>query len=1814
MPETLLVRVNIFIYLLASLLPVSVFAQVNFTTGKLSVSPYHPTSLQFGPDGKLYVSVQDGTIYRYTIQKTSTGYAVSATETILLVKQIPNHDDNGVLNTTVTSRQVTGILVTGTAANPKIYVTSSDPRIGGSGTENSSPNGDGDLNLDTNSGIVSLLSYNGSTWSKTDLVRGLPRSEENHSQNGLTLDPATNQLYVASGGSTNAGSPSIKFGMITEYALSACLLKIDLNAINSMPVLGTGNNKYVYDLPTLDDPTRTNTGSLDANDPFGGNDGRNQAKIVQGGPVQVFAPGYRNIYDVVLTRSAGVAGRLYAVDNGANQSWGGYPDKEGTPQVTNNYVTGEPGSLGPGVNDAQVNNLDNLHLLYKPGINPVYGGHPTPIRANPAGAGLFWKDGTGNHFELNPTTDWPPVPIGMANPVEADFRNAGVNDGALTTFYSSTNGIAEYTATSIFGGEMTGNLVAVSFDGAVYRMQMSADGNSVSSKTVLATGFGSVPLDITAQGDNEIFPGTLWVVDYVGNSIHYFDPVNSVNGVTWATVTPANNIFPEKRHENAFVELNGKLYLLGGRGTKPVNVFDPLTKTWTTAAPVPNGKELHHFQAVALNNKIYIINAFTGAYPSETPVPDIYIYDATTNTWTVKANAIPVSRRRGSGATAVYNNKIYIAGGITNGHNNGAVNWTDVYDPVTNVWTTLANAPHARDHVQGAIINGKLYLAGGRRTNASAGVIFTDTEATVDVYDIATNVWTTLPSTANLPVLRAGAATLHFNGKLVVIGGESAQSTAHNQVHELDPSLNTWKSLPSLVTGRHGTQAAIHNGSIYIAAGSSQQGGSASTELNSIESYPNAATGCSGNNTSTTLDDDQDGYSNKDETDNQTDPCSAASKPKDNDADKVSNLNDPDDDNDGIPDIGDAFHIDNQNGKNKYPPFAYPFLNGDPGTGLFGMGFTGLMSNGVTDPDKLYSETANGLIMGGAVGLATIPATSGSPMANNQMQAFQFGFFLNSSSPVTTVESSHVYPFFDGDNPSLLKNELHGFYIGSGDQDNYVLVAITPNYGNPAIAVIKETGGVVSENLYPIAGLLNANVQLYLEIDPAAGTIQPKYKTSSTATPVNIGTKVALSGKLLTDLQGPNAVAAGLLATARSGNAFSATWDYMNVSTATAPPTSGSKYINTGGPAVSAGGVNWSADGSFTDANPSYPSKTFSTTQPISNTPMPAIYQTERFGQAFTYNIPVANGSYTVKLHFAEIYWSGTGQRLFNVNVENGQGSLSNYDILAAAGANFKAIVNSFNVTVSDGNMTIAFTAIKDMAKISAIEIVPAAPAPSKPVANAGPDKSITLPTNSVVLEGSGTDADGTVTAYQWTQVSGPGTAGFSSSTVPNPTIGNLVAGTYVFSLTVKDNAGLLSDPDEVTVIVNSATSTNGTVRINSGGPALTVNGISWMADTYWADANSSYPSSLYTSAVAIANTEADAVYQTERFGKGYTYTIPVPNGSYEVRLHFAELFWNNKGQRVMNVNVENGQGTLNNFDILGEVAKNTALVKTFTVNVSDGNVTVQLSTVIDNAKVSGIEIVPATTTPPPPPPPSGSSLRINSGGPALSVNGESWIADKYFSTDVSSTYSSTASIANTSNPEMYRTERFGKTFSYNIPVTPGSYEVKLHFAELYWSNVGARVFNVNVENGQGTLNNFDIYAIAGKNNAVVRNFIVNASDGSVNIAFTTLTDNAKISGIEILPSTNTGSPIPDTVEEQGGLLVNISPNPSTNEFNVSFLTKEKTPLQLRVINSGGATMDIWDSVDPQSSIRLGGRYARGTYYIEAKQGSLRVVKTIVKL
>jgi hypothetical protein len=445
------------------------------------------TALEFGPDDRLYVAQQDGDVYALEIERSGeNSYSVVSQEQITSIKSIPNHDDNGNYVSGENSRQVTGLTVGGTASQPVVYVSSSDPTID-VGTD--------DDDTDTNSGSISRLTLD---WNSdgsltnvdhTVMVLGLPRSEENHATNGLDLSDDGSTLYVAQGGHANKGAPSNNFGHTPEYALSAAVLEIDLAQINNnyqTKNLQNYNSNYpsvdfLYALPTIQNDDRTGDDL-----PFGGNDGVNQAKWVESGPVQVYSSGYRNPYDLVLSEDD----QLYVIDNGPNGGWGGQPVNEGAAgQCTNE--PNEDGSYGTG---------DQLHLA----TEGSYGGHAAPIRANPTGADIYDADGN-MVFDINESNS--PIPSSLVNAVECDYQDP-TEDNSIGSTFGWTAGIDEYTASN-FGGEMQGDLLVVESGSSVERVELNSAGDGVTNQESNFFTPGSA-LGIEAVGDDGPFPGTVW--------------------------------------------------------------------------------------------------------------------------------------------------------------------------------------------------------------------------------------------------------------------------------------------------------------------------------------------------------------------------------------------------------------------------------------------------------------------------------------------------------------------------------------------------------------------------------------------------------------------------------------------------------------------------------------------------------------------------------------------------------------------------------------------------------------------------------------------------------------------------------------------------------------------------------------------------------------------------------------------------------------------------------------------------------------------------------------------------------------------------------------------------------------------------------------------------------------------------------------------------------------------------------------------------------------------------------------------------------
>lgn len=516
----------------------------------------NPTSLQFGPDGRLYVAEQNGTINAFTVELQGGEYVATANEVLSLpngaevVKSIQNHDDDGSLSSE-SNRQVTGLIVTGTAENPVLYVSSSDFRT----SKNK------DINLDTNSGVVTKVSWTGTEWSAVDIIRGLPRSEENHSVNGMELSADGTKLYLTVGGNTNNGAPSQFFTYAGEYALSGTVLEIDLEELESSPILtdpsggqGGTSRQYIYDLPTLDDPTvpnvtdgvGENASGMDEANPWGGNDGFNMAILPADAPLRIFADGLRNQYDLVFTED----GKLYTIDNGSNSTLGGNPlDANGNP--TNQSGAGEATNTP---NDGGLGDPEPLFLVTDGG----YYGHPNPARSNQDLAWTVYNDDGNPDTSLSTNSvsdlsDLVPDGVNIADGFIIDpskftgdparLAESGIRvkrstpaSNTLVNLGSSSNGITEYTGNA-FDGALQGSLIVTQFNGNVTLLNLNDNGTSLEplidpteGNTVvdedgifpLVTG-QSQPLDVTTGPQ-----GTIWVAEFGSNNINVFAPSETI--------------------------------------------------------------------------------------------------------------------------------------------------------------------------------------------------------------------------------------------------------------------------------------------------------------------------------------------------------------------------------------------------------------------------------------------------------------------------------------------------------------------------------------------------------------------------------------------------------------------------------------------------------------------------------------------------------------------------------------------------------------------------------------------------------------------------------------------------------------------------------------------------------------------------------------------------------------------------------------------------------------------------------------------------------------------------------------------------------------------------------------------------------------------------------------------------------------------------------------------------------------------------------------------------------------------------------------
>lgn len=205
--------------------------------------------------------------------------------------------------------------------------------------------------------------------------------------------------------------------------------------------------------------------------------------------------------------------------------------------------------------------------------------------------------------------------------------------------------------------------------------------------------------------------------------------------------------------------------------------------------------------------------------------------------------------------------------------------------------------------------------------------------------------------------------------------------------------------------------------------------------------------------------------------------------------------------------------------------------------------------------------------------------------------------------------------------------------------------------------------------------------------------------------------------------------------------------------------------------------------------------------------------------------IPTANaGSDKSYSSATKIYLSGSGS--------DSDGSISSYrwtkiggpsaSIASSSSASTSATISSsgtyfFKLTVTDNGGATDSDYVKIVVGSSSGS-GSSTTTNAAPVAKAPSDMSFSLPASTAVLQGSGSDSDGSISAYSWTKISGP-SCNLSNATSSKLTAWRMVAGTYVFRLTVRDNKGA-TDTDDVQVIVRSSGSSSGSTSSTSSNAA----------------------------------------------------------------------------------------------------------------------------------------------------------------------------------------------------------------------------------------------------------------------------------------------------------------------------------------------------------------------------------------------------------
>ena len=399
--------------------------------------------------------------------------------------------------------------------------------------------------------------------------------------------------------------------------------------------------------------------------------------------------------------------------------------------------------------------------------------------------------------------------------------NNGDGTFAATTDYTTGSGPLGVTVKD-FSGDGVPDLAVANRGGNSISIFLGTGIGIFSAKTDYAAGTG--PYDLTSGDFNNDGKQDLAVANMYSNNISVL--LGNGDGTFAVKTDFASGGHPASITAGDFNN-DGKLDLASGSGgDDSVNVFlnrSQANAGWVADAPVQTARD--QFAAAVVDSKICIFGG--NAYPGGYNLKSTEIFDPATQTWSYGADN---EHNGGEGVEeltgAAIDGKFYVFGawgGIGPGGYYGNINFSEMYDPATDQWTSLAPKPTPVSGAPSVVYNGEIYIFGGAFAwNDEEGETHQTEYDVVEAYNPATDSWRTV---TNMPFLLFAEAVAVVGDKVFVIGGfDISLGQTVSTVTAFDFQIGLWTTsgfaeMPIPRGTTYGAPAPVIDGKIYLIGG-----------------------------------------------------------------------------------------------------------------------------------------------------------------------------------------------------------------------------------------------------------------------------------------------------------------------------------------------------------------------------------------------------------------------------------------------------------------------------------------------------------------------------------------------------------------------------------------------------------------------------------------------------------------------------------------------------------------------------------------------------------------------------------------------------------------------------------------------------------------------------------------------------------------------------------------------------------------------------------------------------------------------------------